>query len=84
MSYVFPPPVLVPFSSVQVSSRTYHRSIQMSSSSGTLLERDWIEATWLPTVLSLLVDIPHCCPIVQNLVMDVSVDWVLKVLPSQY
>ena len=24
----------------------------------------WMEATWLPTVLNMLVDIPHYCPIV--------------------
>ena len=31
----------------------------------------WVEASWLPTDLKMLVDISHCCPNVQNLVMDV-------------
>ena len=26
---------------------------------------------WLPTVLNLFVDVPHQCPIVNDLVMDV-------------
>ena len=43
-----------------------------------------MEATLLPTVLDMLVDIPHCCHIVQNLVMDVLVYWVFKGLPSLY
>ena len=42
----------------------------------------WMEAPWLPTVLSMLEDFPHWCPIVQNLIMDVLVYWVLKGLPS--
>ena len=37
-----------------------------------------------PTVLNMFVDILHWCPIVQNIVMDVLVDWVLKGLPSQH
>ena len=41
----------------------------------------WMEASWLPTVLNMLVDIPHCYPIIKHLVMDVSVDWVLSGLP---
>ena len=41
-----------------------------------------MEANWLPTVLNMFIDIPNYCPIVQNLVIDVSVDWVLKGLPS--
>ena len=36
----------------------------------------WHLVGWrLPTVLNMLVDIPHWCPVVQNLVMNVSVDW---------
>ena len=38
--------------------------------------------SWLSTALNMLVDIPHCCPIAQNLVMDVSEDQVLKDLPA--
>ena len=41
-----------------------------------------MEVTWLPTGLNMLVDFPHCCPVVQNLVTDVLVDCVLKGLLS--
>ena len=40
-----------------------------------------MEASWLPTVLNMLEDIPHWCPIVKDLVTPVSVGWVLKGLP---
>ena len=33
----------------------------------------WMEASWLPTVLNKLVDIPHYCPIIKKL--DVDVWW---------
>ena len=78
MSYMFPSPTLVPLvlSMFLVENVTgqFRLLIQMASL--------WIEATWLPVVLNMLVDIHHCCPIVQNLVMDVSLDQVLKGLPS--
>ena len=41
-----------------------------------------MEAPGLLTVLKMLVDIPHCCPIVKNFGMDVSVDQMLMGLPS--
>ena len=41
----------------------------------------WMEAPWLPTVLNMLADIPYQCFIVRDLVMNVSVGWVLKDLP---
>ena len=41
----------------------------------------WMGASWLPTVLNMLVDITYYCPIVTNVVMDYSVDWLLKGLP---
>ena len=37
-----------------------------------------MEAPWLPTVLNLLADIPWHCPVINDLVMDVSVGQVLK------
>ena len=43
-----------------------------------------MEAPWVPTVLSMLGDIPHGCLIVKDLVMDISVDQVLKVLELLY
>ena len=63
---------------VQISCRTCQRSTQTSHSSGTLLG----DASWIPTVLNLFVDIPHCCSIIINLNIDVLVNWVLKGLPS--
>ena len=41
----------------------------------------WMEASWLPTVLNILADIPGHCPIIKDLIMDVSVGYVLKGLP---
>ena len=38
----------------------------------------WMEAPWLPTVLNMLADVPWQCPIVTDLVMDVSVGQALK------
>ena len=52
--------------SVQVSCRTCHRSIQISFSGGTLLDRD----SWLTTVPSMLEDVSHQCPIMKDLIMD--------------
>ena len=40
-----------------------------------------MEVSWLSTVLIMLEDIPHCCPVVRDLVMDVSIGQVLKGLP---
>ena len=51
--------------SVQVPGRMWHRSVQMSYSSGTC----WMEAPWLPTVLNMLADV-HQCLILKDLVMD--------------
>ena len=36
-----------------------------------------MEASGLPTVLNILEDIPYQCPIIKNLITDVSVDWML-------
>ena len=58
----------------QVSSRTCHRSFQTSYSVDTMLN----EASWLPTVLNMLEDIPHWCPIIKDIITDVSVGWELK------
>ena len=63
-------------SSVQVSCRICYRLIQ------TLIQvvPCWMEAPWLPTVLNMLEDIPHHCPIIRNVIRYVSV--VLKGLLS--
>ena len=64
-------------SSVQVSDITYQRSTQKFDSDGTFL----MEAPWLPTVLNMFADIPQQHFIIKDLVMDVSVGHVFKVLP---
>ena len=38
----------------------------------------WMEAPWLPTVLNMLADVPRQCPIIKDLIMDVSVGKALK------
>ena len=40
-----------------------------------------METLWLPTVLNMLADVPQWCPIVKDLIVDVSVGQVLKGLP---
>ena len=37
-----------------------------------------MEAPWLPTGFSMLADIPQQCPIIKDLIMDVSVGQALK------
>ena len=38
----------------------------------------WMEAPWLPTILNMLEDVPWWCPIVKDLIVDVSVGQVLR------
>ena len=40
-----------------------------------------MEASWLPTVLNMLADVPQQCPVIKDLGMDVSVGQTLKALP---
>ena len=46
-----------------------------------LIAPSWMEASWLPTVLNMLEDIPYWIPIVKDLFRDVLVCWMLKGLP---
>ena len=80
VSYVFPHPTLVPL----VLSKFLAEHVTGQFRPLILVAPCWREASWLPTVPSMLVDIPCCCPIVKHLVIDVSIDWVLKGLPSLY
>ena len=41
-----------------------------------------MEVPWLLTVLIMFNDIPHGCPIIKNLAMDVYVDQMIKGLQS--
>ena len=38
----------------------------------------WMVAPWLPTVLNMMVDIPHHCPVVNDLIVEVFIGHVLK------
>ena len=42
----------------------------------------WMEVPWLPKVLHVLADGPYWCPIVKDLIVDVSVGQVLRGLQS--
>ena len=41
----------------------------------------WMKASWLPTLLNMLQDIHHLCPIIKDLMKDVSGGYVCKGLP---
>ena len=76
-SYVFLPPVLFPL----VLSKILAENVIGQFRLFIKLAPPMV-STWCHTVLSMLVDIPHSCTVGQNLVMDLSVDQLLKGLPS--
>ena len=76
VSYVFPPATSVSL----VLSKFLAESVKGQLRLLILVAPCWIEAPWLPTILNMLVDIPWQCPIIKDLVMDVSVGHVLKCL----
>ena len=74
ISYVFPPPALVPlvlsnFLAEHVNSQLRHLLLVASC---------WMEAPWLPTVLNMLVDVPQQFPLLKDVVVDVLAGQVLK------
>ena len=74
VSYVFPALALVPlvlskFLAEHVSGQLRHL---------LLVAPCWMEAPWLPTVLNMLADVPWQCPIIKDLIKDVSVGQTLK------
>ena len=74
VSYVFPPPALVPlvlskFLAEHVSGQLRHLILVVPC---------WMEAPWLPTFLNMLADVPWQCPIIKDLIVDVLVGQVLK------
>ena len=71
---MFPPLALVPL----VLSKFLVEHVSGQLRHLILVEPCWMEAPWLPTVLNMLADNPWQCPIVTDLVMDVSVGQVLK------
>ena len=74
VSYVFPPPALVPL----VLSKFLAEHVNSQLRHLLLVAPCWMEAPWLPTALSMLADIPQQCPIIKDLVVDVLVGQVLK------
>ena len=82
VSYVFLPPALVPL----VLSQFLAEHVNGQLRHLILVAPCWIEVPWLPTVLNMVADVPQQCPIVKDLVMDVSVGqvlWGLQYLHSQ-
>ena len=77
VSYMFPPPALVPL----VLSKFLAEHVKSQLRWLILVVPCWMEAPWLPTVLNMLADIPQQCPIIRDLIMDVLVGQVLKGLP---
>ena len=75
-TYLFPSPALVPL----VLSKFLAEHVNGQLRHLLLVAPCWMEAPWLPTVLNMLADVPQQCPIVKDLVMDVSVGQVLKSL----
>ena len=74
VSYVFPPPALVPL----VLSKFLAEHVNGQLRHLILVAPCWMEVPWLPTALSMLADIPWQCPIIKDLVMDVLVGRALK------
>ena len=74
VSYMFPCPPLVPL----VLSKFLAEHVKGQFRDLILVARCWLKAAWLPTILNMLADIPLQCPIINDLIMDVSVCQVLK------
>ena len=74
VSYVFPPPALVPL----VLSKFLAEHVNGQLRHLLLMAPCWMEAPRLPTILNMLADVPWWCPLVKDLVMDVSVGQALK------
>ena len=77
VSYVFPPLSLSPL--ILSKFLTEHATGQLRLL--ILVAPCWMEAPWLPPFSTCLEDIPHWCPFIKDLIMVVSVEWVLKNLP---
>ena len=74
VSYMFPPPALVPL----VLSKFLAEHVKGQLRHLIMVAPCWMEAPWLPTVLNMLADVPQQCPIVKDLAMDVSIGQTLK------
>ena len=74
---MFPPPTLAPL----VLSKFLAECVKGQLRCLILIASCVMDAPWLPTVLNMLADIPQQCPIIRDLIVDVSVGQVLKGLP---
>ena len=74
---MFPPPALVPL----VLSQFLVEHVKGQLRYLIMVSPCWIEAPWLSAVLNMLADIPQWCSVIKDLVVDVLVSQVLKVLP---
>ena len=74
---MFLPPALVPL----VLSKFLAEHVKGQLRWFILVAPCWMEAPWLPTVLNMLADVPQWCPIIKDLIMDVSVGQAPKGLP---
>ena len=80
VSYVFSPPALVPL----LLSKFLAEYVKGQVRPLILVALCWMEAPWLPIVPNMLADVPQCCPIMKDHIVDVSVGHVLKGLPHQH
>ena len=76
MSYVILPQALVPM----ILAKFLTECVTGQFSLFILVAPCWMEAPWLPTILSMLEDIPQGYPILKDLIMDVLLGWILKSL----
>ena len=67
ISYVFPPPALVPL----VLSKFLAEHVNGQLRHLILMVPCWLETPWLPTILNMMADILQQCPIIKDLIMDV-------------
>ena len=74
---MFPPSILVSLVLFKVLAEHFTGQFRLP----ILMAPCQMETSWLATILNLLEGIPHQCPIIKDLVMDVSMDQVLKGLP---
>ena len=71
LNYVFPLPALVSL----VLSHFLMEHVTGQIRLLLLVAPSWMKAHWISTVLGMLEDIPHECPIIKD--MDVLVGWLL-------
>ena len=74
VSYVFPSLALVPLVLCRFLAELVNGQLRYL----IMVAPCWMEAPWLPTVLNMLADVPWWCPIIKDLIMDISVGLVFK------